>query len=570
MNISECKNRVKKDKILLMLLPFWTPLIPPQGIGSLKEHMEKHGYQVRAVDATVETMFRNTYSTYFNILREFVPENKQGSFYNIGHNVLEDHLMVHINYTDEEEYRKLVKEIYYQTFFLTIEDSYLNRIIDLFDQYYENLQDYIVNLIEEEKPTVFGLTAYAHTLSACLFAFRFVKEKYPHIMNVMGGAIFLDRFTIGSPDYEYLLSRIDDIVDKIIIGEGEILLLKLLEGEFPESQKVLTIKDIDRQVIRLDQVELPDLSDFNMESYPYLGVIGSKSCPFNCSFCAGTVYFGEYRHKEAKQIVEEMKTLYHRYGNQIFFMCDSLLNPIIHDLSLELINSDFVAYFDGYFRVDEPSANLDNTIQWRRGGFYRARIGIESGSQHVLDLIDKEIKVEQSKATLVNLAEAGIKTTAYLVAGLPGETEEDFQMTLDFIEEMKDYIYQVEVNPFRYYYTGQPNSHNWEKNRILLFPENARELLIYQTWVVNERPLRQERFERLFKIAEFCKELGVPNPYSISEIYEADKRWKKLHKNAVPSLIELKDKTVHINECKMVKKLSKVKNTGINVMEFNF
>lgn len=186
---------------------------------------------------------------------------------------------------------------------------------------------------------------------------------------------------------------------------------------------------------------------------------------------------------------------------------------------------------------------------------YRARLGIETGSPRLLKAMGKEITVEQSRAAIGSLANAGIKTTTYFVIGFPGETESDFSQTLDFLEEMKDNIWEVECNPFYYYYVGQPDNDKWAPSRKLLYPGYAKELLISQTWILDCPPSREERFDRMFRFVGHCKKLGIPNPYSTEEIYEADERWKSLHPNAVPGLIEFGNNSIYIEDNKKVKKL---------------
>ena len=186
---------------------------------------------------------------------------------------------------------------------------------------------------------------------------------------------------------------------------------------------------------------------------------------------------------------------------------------------------------------------------------YRVRIGVETGSPRLLELMGKDITVEQSRAAIKSLAQAGIKTTTYFVIGFPGETEEDFRQTLDFIEELKNDIWEMECNPFYYYYAGQPNADTWANQRKLLYPAYARDMLIAQTWILESDPTREERFGRMFRLTEHGKKLGIPNPYSTEDIYTADERWKNLHENAVPSVIKFQDRGVYIDENKHVKKL---------------
>jgi radical SAM superfamily enzyme YgiQ (UPF0313 family) len=175
----------------------------------------------------------------------------------------------------------------------------------------------------------------------------------------------------------------------------------------------------------------------------------------------------------------------------------------------------------------------------------------------------KKITTHQVKEAVSALAFAGIKTTAFWVVGHPGEREEDFQMTLDLIEELKDKIYEADVNPFYYFLSGQVNSDDWQQGEkaVLLYPGWAREMLVSQTYRLDCEPSRKETMHRVNRLVQHCIKLGIPNPYSMDDIIAADNRWQKLHKNAVPPVLELRNKNTQIHESKNVKKISFAYNT---------
>lgn len=551
-------KKIHKEKILLALLPFWTPLIPPLGIACLKGFLRRHGYHVTAADGSVEG-FDGIYNAYFNLLKEYIPQENWGNFYNIGNDVLRNHMMAHFNYTDEAEYCELVKIIVYRTFFhdlLRDQVSALNKVVA---DFYSRLESYFLDLLEREKPDILGLSVFNATLPASMFAFKLAKEKFPHIKTVMGGGVFADQLNTDSPNFEYFLEK-TPYIDKIIVGEGENLFLKLLSGELPESQRVFGLKDIDWQTLSLDSTPLPDFSDFNIPAYPNMASYVSRSCPFQCSFCSETVQWGKYRKKDAKQIIRELMELYEKYRCQLFLMGDSLLNPVATDLAAELVKEKIPVYWDGYLRADQPVCDPENTLLWRRGGFYRARLGVESGSPHVLELMGKKLNPQQIKDAVSSLASAGIKTTTYWVVGHPGETEEDFQQTLDLIEELKDDIYEAECNPFNFYMAGQVKSHHWKAESRLLYPESARRMLIAQTWTLECEPSREDIYKRIRRFVRHCGRLGIPNPYSLADIHKADHRWKHLKKNAAPSLMDFKKEGIVIDECKHITGLFQAQN----------
>jgi radical SAM superfamily enzyme YgiQ (UPF0313 family)/CDGSH-type Zn-finger protein len=558
------------NKILLIMLPYWDPLIPPQGISHLKHFLQHHGYIVKTDDINTKKEFKLIYNNYFDVIRKYVPAAKQGNLFNIGQDVMRNHMIAHIHYKNETDYSELVKEIIYQTFFTRFNHQQAIELKKVLDEFYQLLQDYMLHLLISEKPGVLGLTVLRDTIGPAIFAFKLTKEKYPFIKTVMGGSVFSDHLLPGTPNFEYFLEQ-TPFIDKIIIGEGQNLFLKLLKGELPEEQRVFTIRDIGGETLGPSPLNFPDMTDFNVsEEYPYIAAQVSFSCPYQCSFCNVKPYFGKYREKEPAQAFQEMKALYQKYGVQLFFMNDALLNRVATGLSEEMIDSDLAFYWDGYLRVDETVCDPEITLQWRRGGFYRARLGIESGSQRVLDMIHKGITTDQIKRTLISLAAAGIKTTAYWVIGHPGETDEDFLQTLLLLEETKDYIYEAECNSFIFGFAGQGDSETWKHKRKLLFPGNAKEMLIVQSWILDDLPSREETYERMNRFVQLCSKLGIPNPYSILDIHKADLRWKKLHRNAVPCLVDFKGTGAYIDECKSVKQLLLIQEKIEDQGDFGF
>jgi radical SAM superfamily enzyme YgiQ (UPF0313 family) len=573
------KIKPGQEKILLVLLPFWSPLIPPIGIACLKSYLQQHNYEVKTVDANVEIDFNELYDRYFDILRQHVPENKRGNFFSVGHDILRNQMTAHLNYTDEIAYLELLKILIYKTFYVKVNQEEVLKLHQIVKEFYKRLKQYMLDLLARESPTILGLSVFSDTLPASMFAFKLTRETYPHIGTVMGGAVFADQLAPKTPNFEIFLEKTRSYIDKIIIGEGEILFLKWLRGELPASKRVFTIDDIDRKILDLSSVDILDMRDFDTRNYTFVVSYASRSCPFQCSFCSETIQWGKYRKKKAHKVFTELMDLYKRHGTQLFLLSDSLLNPVLPDLAEEFLKSPVSLYWGGWLRVDKHACDMENTLRWRRSGFYHARLGIESGSEHVLELMEKFISMEQIRASLSSLAAAGIKTTTLWVVGHPGETEKDFQKTLDLIEELRNDIYEAECRPFYFYLSGQAGSRDdwWRKmKKIPLYPQEAENMLLFQTWLLDCEPTREAIYKRMNRFVKHCNTLGIPNPYSMHDIYQADERWKKLHKNAVPSVVEFKNSDIYIDENKFVKKINRVKasdsahNGKQEYMDFGF
>ena len=564
---NECSGR---EKILLLVMPYMAPLCPPMGMSCLKSYLGKHGYDVTAVDVMAELAIKEAAYKYLDTLKTFIPLFRQAFFFNVGIDALKNHFMAYINYTDRKKYIELVKTIVYQNYYVRLDDDQAAELHRVVENLFAKVEKYLLYLLQREKPTIVGISVYRGTLASSLFAFRLIKEKYSHIKTVMGGAIFSQELIPNTPNFELFLQRAQ-YIDKIIIGEGESLFLKLLKGELPENKRVYTLEDINDEIVDLDAVDLPDFSDFDLTKYPIIPSYTSRGCVYHCSFCTEASFWKRYRKKEVKKIADELTVMRQKYNRKLFVLTDCLINPVVTELANEMIARDLNIYWDVYIRVDKHVCDPEYTLLWRRGGFYRARIGIETGSQRVLDLMDKKITIEQSKAAIASLAAAGIKATTYWAVGHPGETEEDFLQTLDFLTEMQDEIYEAEADPFRYFYAGQGSSNFWaeEYGNSPVYPEEATDMLLVQTWTLNTEPDRQEIYDRLCRFKDHCRKLGITNLDSVSEIYNSDERWKRLHQNAVPSFIELNEKQ-YVEENKNVTPLLSIRDTSVEQVDFAF
>jgi radical SAM superfamily enzyme YgiQ (UPF0313 family) len=564
------KTGQRREKILLALMPFWDPQIPPLGISCLKSYLQQYQFQVKTVDLNIRDSFRDIQNQYFETLKQYIPPDKWGNYYKITHDVLQNHAMAYFMHTNEERYLELVKLLVYKTFYITLEDRQIQNLCEILPVFFDRLKRVLLGLLEKEEPTILGLSVFGDTLPASLFAFKLTRENFPYIKTVMGGAIFSDQLNMNSPDFGYFLHQ-TPYIDKIIVGEGERLFLKYLLNQLPDRPRVYTLKNTGSQPLDLSLVDVPDFSDLDLQFYPYLSAFTSRSCAYQCRFCSEKTLWGKFRKKAPEQVVDELTRLHRKHRSQLFMFGDSLINPVIDDLAAEFVKSGASLYWDGYFRVDREACDIEKTLLWRQAGFYRARLGVESGSPRVLDLMHKHINLPRIKQTLSALAYAGIKTTTYWVIGFPGETEADFLKTLKLIEELKDDIYEADCTPFRYYLSGQPGSSQWARQNkaIPLYGQETRNLLMVQTRIMDSKPFREETYKRMWRFTQHCTKLGIPNPYSLKEFHKADERWKKKQKNAVPPQVDFSTGIV-LRENREYKPLTAAKKKTRQLKEADF
>jgi radical SAM superfamily enzyme YgiQ (UPF0313 family) len=559
----------KFENINLILLPFWSPLIPPLGLACLKSHLEKNGYKVSTTDLNVIDPFLSFYYSYFDEITQFVPRDKRGNFYSVGQDVLKNHLLAHLNRDSVNNYQGIVEEIVYKTFYSTPSERNIQNLIDIVDSFYRSIDEYLTQLLKERETTIYGFSVYSGNLGTSIYAARLIKTKSPESKVIFGGGVFADQLAPNTENLQKILAKYGDYIDHIIVGEGEDILIKILKNELPEK-KMYSLEDINWKPSNINKSEIPDFQDFILSKYPNIAYYTSRSCPFQCSFCSETVQWGKYRRRDSKKVAQDMIKLADIYEKPVLYLGDSLINPNINQISEELSTKDRTLYWDGCLRVDKNCCDIQKVTSWRNAGFYRARFGMESGSKRILEIMNKKITLEEMRIALKNIATAGIKTSTLWIVGHPEETEDDFQQTLNFIEENKEFIYDTEPTPFWYYPTGQSSSDFWlqKYKRRKLYSDEVNEALIVPTWILECEPDRQTIYSRLNRFVKFINDIGVPNPYSLKEIFDADIRWKKLHKNSVPVLVDLM--SGQYNDIMLSEKVSVTLNNELDQNDWNF
>ena len=513
-------------EILLLCPPFIAPLLPPLGLVSLKVYAAKFGFNCKIIDMNTDNRFWNHQNNYIKSIWKRLRESDLHSQMVI-YNVLNIHSSSLINTQDSKKRKKLLKHVLEKNFLPNDDDL----IIDLdksLEEFFHLLDRYISTEISINNYKYIGMGLIETNYIAALYMLKRIKQINKNIKTMIGGGLFSDFFHIESNNFK-ILSNLP-YIDKIVVGEGEIIFTEILKGQFADK-KVITLQDIDYQTVDLDEMNYLDFSDLNIKKYLNIGSYTTRGCPFKCTFCSESYYWYKYRIRSAQKSVDEMVYLKNTYGRSNFFLGDSLINSSINPLVKELEQKKETIIFDAYLRSEHNVTEVANTDYWARHGFVRARLGVESASQHVLDLMKKKMTISKITGALKSLSEAGIRTTTYWVIGYPGENDQDFNETLKFLEDNKEYIYEADPHPYYFYPSGQHGSKEFIKSGYRnLYDEEFNDILVFEYLKQGtENPSQQEKFERMHKFTKKLLELNIPNPYSMFEIIAADKRWKNLH-----------------------------------------
>lgn len=197
----------------------------------------------------------------------------------------------------------------------------------------------------------------------------------------------------------------------------------------------------EREFADLDALPLPawelvktDLYRLPFSGRPFLLVGTSRGCPYNCRFCADAAYYGRaLRVKSPERIVAELRHARDRFGIVDFlFWSESftLRRDWTREVLQEIIRAGLEVRIVCNSRADQVDPELLELM--RQAGVWMIGYGLESGSQRILDLMNKQVTVEQNLQAVLWTRDAGIQVTAHMVLGYPGETAETIRETIDF------------------------------------------------------------------------------------------------------------------------------------------
>lgn len=224
----------------------------------------------------------------------------------------------------------------------------------------------------------------------------------------------------------------------------------------------------------------------------------SRGCYAKCTFCNKNIFGFKIRRKSAKRVVDEMEYILSLGFKEIHLADDLFTADMKHAKHVceEILKRGLKFHWlpRSGIRVDKVSAELLRIM--KDAGCYHIPFGIESGNQQILDNIKKNVTIEEIKNAIRLSKEAGLETTGYFMFGLPGETPETVQETIDLALELKlDHIKFGITVPL----PGTPLFEQLKiENRLITFDW---EKYTYSTppWEIYDHPtLSREQIENIY------------------------------------------------------------------------
>ena len=304
--------------------------------------------------------------------------------------------------------------------------------------------------LAEFKPDYIVANVATPTFKSDMAALKKAKEIMPHSKIIVKGAVFLTYNTNAIYENQFL--------DYVIIGEAELTLKDILDN-VPDNEisglcyksNMQGVKNKARKFNEdLDALPIParHLVDNNLYRRPDNGKVQavikvSRGCPFHCFFCLATPVSGlKVRMRSVDNIIAEIKECIEKYNIKNFLFWSDIFDIDKNwttALCRRIIDEKLNIVWSANTRADTISQEMADLMY--KSGCRLMSIGVESGSQMILDNIGKRLKLDTIRKAVKILKKAKIKIYNYFVIGLPWETEETVEETVKFAIELdSDFI----------------------------------------------------------------------------------------------------------------------------------
>ena len=231
--------------------------------------------------------------------------------------------------------------------------------------------------------------------------------------------------------------------DAVVVGEGERAVLRVLEGETGVLESPL-IEDLDS--IPFPAWDLVDLSSYRQHflDKPIVHLMTSRGCPHRCAFCSHSVFQTETRFRSPDNVIAEIHALHHTHEYERLMIMDDtfgIRKDLIYPVMEELARLGIL--WRCHFR-----ANLANEAFLKDmfdSGCRHMTLGVESGSDQILENISKGATVAMNTEAIQNAKRAGLKVKAFTIVGLPGETLETMEATKQWLLENRPDDFDLQI-----------------------------------------------------------------------------------------------------------------------------
>lgn len=344
-------------------------------------------------------------------------------------------------------------------------DYHLKFYDNMFSGNANDIRSFLLNNV----PKIFVIydDGFNYLTKMCLTNMREAAYEMIEIAKGTGCKIVISSSDSTDHAVEYLQRG----ADYVMVGEGEQTLLELsnllirntgtleaIDGLVWLNNGELVRSGNRNNLKNLDELPLPawDLIDMNAyqqvwlkhKGYFSINMVTTRGCPFKCNWCAKPIYGNRYNSRTPENVIAEIKLLQEKFNiNHIWFADDIFgLKPGWVKEFASLVKQHNLKFkFKIQSRVDlllEEDTIKDLAI----AGCDEVWVGAESGSQKILDAMDKGTKLEQIEEASKLMKQHGIKPCFFLQFGYPGEDSKDIESTIQMVKNLMPYDIGISVS----------------------------------------------------------------------------------------------------------------------------
>ena len=258
------------------------------------------------------------------------------------------------------------------------------------------------------------------------------------------------------------MTLVESKCDYVICGEGEISLPELiLQGNNKKIKGVYCLDDLEDEYTpivkseiykNLDDIPFPDWEQMQPASYPpapmgmiakkypIATIMSSRGCAFGCVYCAGGQFYDrKVRFRSPEKVVEEMKLLKEKYGvKEIQFLDDNMILKRDHAVKIcnLLLEQKVNIVWSCPNGIRADCLDYELACLMKKAGCYMCTIDIETSDPQVLKNIKKGEKIETITEAILNAKKAGLIINGAFCLGLPGDTKETMDNTIEYAIKM--------------------------------------------------------------------------------------------------------------------------------------
>jgi radical SAM superfamily enzyme YgiQ (UPF0313 family) len=312
--------------------------------------------------------------------------------------------------------------------------------VKIFDRNLNSKDATLINLLKEYSPEIVGITSMtSQMLLDIIHIGPLIKKHLPKVIIVVGGV-----HATVEPD-----SVLDEpYVDYVIRGEGEEAFLEFCSVFDKNPEKLGKLKNINKNPLRplidLNKLDPLDFSLVDLKSYSSVWISTSRGCPGNCSFCYNSKMWGKNgkpfaRFLNTEKTIELFRDVIENHGITEFNIADDnfvTFKQRCLDVCkfLEERYEGKISFFS-VMRADRVDDEILSAI--KKAGCNTIEFGSESGSQRMLNFLNKQISIETQGKAIELCHKHGIFNWDSFMFGIPGETIEDLNLTKKFIKKYK-------------------------------------------------------------------------------------------------------------------------------------